>query len=130
MEFIRPEGVSYRRSPLLPGWPCKRQPLAGDAAEQRQVLDARILRPEAEGAGGRNDRPGQAFAEKVDMQVDVCKFSPRSNTSCAGNTGPSWQTVLGPTFVWQVQPRQAPRPQAILRSRLARQGTPFSAQRR
>ena len=27
MEFIRPEGVSYRRSPSLPGWPCRVSPL-------------------------------------------------------------------------------------------------------
>ena len=38
------------------------------------------------------------------------------------------QTVRGPTLVWQVQPRQAPRPQAIFFSRLARQGVPAAAQ--
>ena len=36
-------------------------------------------------------------------------------------------TVTGPILLWQVQPRQAPRPQAILRSRLATQGVPLWA---
>src|SRR5699024_9943717 len=70
------------------------QALARDAAQQAQVLDGGVFLAEAEGAGSRDNGSGQSFAQKVYTQV-----THSSNTSPASNTGPSLQTVLGPTLV-------------------------------
>ena len=65
-------------------------------------------------------------AQQVGFQV-----SHQKNTSVASNTGPFLHTLLpSPPLVSQVQPRQAPMPQAIFFSMLTKQGVPFSAHRR
>ena len=57
------------------GLAVEREPLARDAAEYPQILNARILRPEAEGARSRNDRPGQRAASQIDPQINVRSLS-------------------------------------------------------
>ena len=102
------------------------QALAGDAADLCKVCQLFVLHAVAHGAGCADDRAVHHKAQQVGFQV-----SHQKNTSVASNTGPFLHTLLpSPLFVSQVQPRQAPMPQAIFFSMLTKQGVPFSAHRR
>ena len=102
------------------------QALAGDAADLGKVGQFLVLHTVAHGAGCADDGAVHRKAQQVRFQV-----SHQKNTSVASKTGPFLHTLLpSPLFVSQVQPRQAPMPQAIFFSMLTKQGVPFSAHRR
>ena len=125
MEFIRPAGRLVQALALVAGLTVQGQALAGDAAQQAQVLDVGVLLAEAEGAGGGDDRAGQPSCRR-EINMQVC--SSVKHLLCVEYRAVLADGTRGRFCVWQVQPRQAPKPQAIFFSRLARQGTSAAAQ--
>ena len=94
----------------------RREPLGGDAAEPRDVEVSAELAPES--AGARGEHHGVLHRDPGEAHRRARRIRHRQNTSSAGKTGPSVQTFLRPLVVPQLQARHAPKPQAILFSRL------------
>ena len=87
--------------------------LEGDCAQDVEVVEVFEFFSETEGSACGDYGIVQPYAGEIDAEIYHI-------TSSFLNTGPSLQMRLGPLVISWVHPTQAPKPQAILSSRLTR----------
>ena len=113
---LQPDGVQHARGAFgdarrriaeagLPG-----RSLEGEGSQAVDIVPLGKLIAEAEGSAGRDHRIVQLQAAEITGQSS-------HRISSLSSTGPSRQMRFAPSFVLQVQPMHAPKPQPILSSK-------------